>query len=341
MAKERECNALEQGLVSLCMTEQGNCFRDLGRFDEAVSAYEEGIRLDEQRGAIRDVAVGKGQIGYIRELQGRYQEALAAYVEGQERFTRLGEPRMIALAQQDIGNVYRRVGQLEAAEDAYRNALAIMVQLRDIAGQASVLGVLGLLYSEYLHRPEEAVVFHRQAVDKSVEIGDVAKEGLRRSNLAITWWKLRRFDEARQEIRRALECKTQFGHASELWKSWTILAYIETDAGNPAAAADAKGKAIACYLTYRRDGGENHEANGRIALSVTQSMLSGDQAKAVSFLQQLASHPNATGGLGAFIHALQAIVAGSRNRSLAGALELDFMMAAEILFLIETLENHR
>jgi hypothetical protein len=109
---------------------------------------------------------------------------------------------------------------------------------------------------------------------------------------------LRRFVEARQEIRQRIECNEQFGHASEPWKSWSILADIETDAGNAAAAAEAKGKAIACYLAYRRDGGENHNASGRIALAVTQSLL-------------------------------------------AGALDLDFSMAAEILFLIETLEKSR
>ena len=40
-----------------------------------------------------------------------------------------------------------------------------------------------------------------------------------------------------------------------------------------------------------------------------------------------------------FIHALQAIVAGSRDRTLADAPDLDYTMAAEILFLIETLEK--
>ena len=43
----------------------------------------------------------------------------------------------------------------------------------------------------------------------------------------------------------------------------------------------------------------------------------------------------------AFIRALQAIVAGRRDRTLADAPDLDFGMAAEILFLIETLEKSR
>jgi hypothetical protein len=37
--------------------------------------------------------------------------------------------------------------------------------------------------------------------------------------------------------------------------------------------------------------------------------------------------------------ALQAIVAGSRDRTLADAPDLTYTMAAEILFLIETLEK--
>jgi len=340
-AKERESNALEQGLVSLCMTEQGNCLRDLGRFDEAVSAYEEGIRLDEQRGAIRDVAVGKAQLGSVRESQGRYQEALAAYGEAQERFTQLGEPGMVARGWHQIGNVYQNADQPEAAEDAYRKALAIMVQLGDIAGQGTTLGQLGLLYTLGLNRPEEAIAFHRQAVDNSVESGDMAKEGFRRSNLAISLSQLRRFDEARQEIRRALECKAQLGHASEPWTTWTILASIETDAGNPAAAADAKGKAIASYLAYRRDGGENHTNSGRIANAVTQYLFTGDQAQATSILQQVAARPDANASYQDFFRALQGVVDGSRDRTLADATDLDYMMAAEILFLLETLETQK
>jgi hypothetical protein len=42
-----------------------------------------------------------------------------------------------------------------------------------------------------------------------------------------------------------------------------------------------------------------------------------------------------------FIHALQAILAGSRDRNLANAPDLDFGMAAEIIVLIETWKSPR
>ena len=215
------------------------------------------------------------------------------------------------------------------------------MRLGNVAGQASTLNQLGTLCDGLLGRTEEAVAFYRQAVDKYVEIRDVAAEGRYRNNLAISLRKLRRLDEARQEIRQAIACGAQFGHASQPWKSWAALAAIETDAGSAAGAAEAKGKAIASYLAYRGAGDENHEGPGRLTFDVTQALLAGDPATAESLLQQqqLAADPDATWLL-TFIRALQAIVAVRRDRTLADAPELSSRMAAEILFLIETLERH-
>jgi hypothetical protein len=190
------------------------------------------------------------------------------------------------------------------------------------------------LYGDVLDRPEDAAGFYRQAAEKFVEGGDVAKEGITRGNLALTLGKLRRLDEARQEILQAIDCKAQFGHPSMPWEDWCILAYIETDSGNAAAAAEAKGKAIACYLAYLRDGGENHNPAGRLSLAVTQALRSGESA--ATLLQQRAADPEAAELL-PFIGALQAVVAGSRDPALADQPELDYAMAAEILLLIETL----
>ena len=163
------------------------------------------------------VAVGKGQLGTVRMQQRRYPEALAAYAEARERFTQLDELGSVAVFWHQTGIVYQAAGQPEAAEDAYRKSLAITVRLGDVAGQANTLSQLGNLYVGVLDRPEEAAAFYRQAVDKYVEIRDVAREGVARNNLGNTLRKLRRLDEARQEIRRTIECDAQFGHAAEPW----------------------------------------------------------------------------------------------------------------------------
>ncbi|HMG06177.1 MAG TPA: hypothetical protein VK581_12000, partial [Chthoniobacterales bacterium] len=197
---------------------------------------------------------------------------------------------------------------------------------------------LGILYDQAFGRLEETALFFRKAADKSSEIHAVGKEIAARTNLAEVLRKLRRFDEARKEIRKAIEFKQHSGHAAEPWKTWSILANIESDDGNSAASADANGKAIICYLAYRRDGGENHDPPGRLCLAVTDRLLAGASTAAASLLYEHAAlfEP---GEFLSFIHALQAIVAGKRDRALADTPDLNYLMAAEILFLIETLEK--
>jgi tetratricopeptide (TPR) repeat protein len=339
VAKERPGRGAE-GMASACITEQGNCLLLLGRLDEAAAAYEEAIQLDEQRGDARSIALCKGQLGTVRLQQHRYPEALAAYAEARQRFTALDEPGTVAMIWHQSGMVHHNAGQPQAAEDAYRQSLAIMVRLGDAAVQASTLNELGNLYDDLLDRPEDAAGFYRLAANIYAEGRDAAKEGIARGNLANTMRRLRRLDEARQEIRRAIDCDAQFGHASKPWVSWRILTDIETDAGNTASAAEAKSQAIACYLAYRRDGGENHYLVGRISLAVTKALRDGAPAQAANLLQQLAADPEAPKLL-PFIGALQAVVAGSRDPALADQPELDYTMAAEILLLIETLAGEQ
>ena len=337
IAKECPPGKDAERMASVCFGGRGGALRKLGQHAEAAAAFEEYRRRGEKLGDQRGCAVAIGELGIVRMLQGRYPEALAAFAEARRRFTQLDEPGIVAQSWQSTGDVYTRLGQPEPAEEAYRKSLAITVQCRDVARQANTLNRLGTLYIAVLNRPEDATAFYRQAADMFVEF-DAAQERSARTNLAWNLRQLRRLDEARQELRRVIECDAQFGHESMPWKTWAILANIEADDGRPAAAVEANGKAIACYLAYRRDGGENHDLEGHISHVMTQLLLAGAPAQAASLLQQLVTNPDAAGFL-PFVRALQAIVAGRRDRTLADAPDLGYRMAAEILFLIETLEK--
>jgi tetratricopeptide (TPR) repeat protein len=330
-------NKAAAGMASVCIGEQGDCLHDLGRYDAAAAVYEEAIRRAEQRGDQRSVAMDKRQLGNVRLYQQRYAEALEAFQQARDTFSRLQEPCSVAGTLHLIGMVHEKADQPEKAEEAYNQSLAINVRLGDQAWQATNLGQLGTLYCEVLQRPEEAVGFYQRAAEIYGEIGDQAKEGISQSNLANALVKLQRLEEARQAIRRAIECDAAFSHATEPWKTWAILAEIEIAAGNPSAAADARHQAIGVFLAYRRAGGENQHGSGHLALAVRQALASGDPAKAISLLQQLAAASEAASML-PFLKALQAITAGSRDCSLAEDPALHYSQAAEVLLLIEALE---
>jgi tetratricopeptide (TPR) repeat protein len=112
-------------MASACLAESGGCLLSIGRYDEAVIAYEESIRRYKKLNNLRGIAVGKGQLGTVCLMQNNYQDALDAYTENRQIFEQLGEPKSVAIAWHQIGIVYEQIQQLEAAEQAYRQSLTI------------------------------------------------------------------------------------------------------------------------------------------------------------------------------------------------------------------------
>src|SRR5262249_46972309 len=176
----------------------------------------------------------------------------------------------------------------EQAERAYQQALAVEVQQRDRSGEASALHELGTLYNN-MGRPEEAVACYRQAADICVTMVDLMHEGLIRSNFAATLMTLQRYDEARQELQRAIECKKPFGHAAEPWKAWARLHNLEQATGNESAAANAWQQAVQCYLAYRRAGGESHTPGGQLCDLIVHAIRQGDTTEVAQLLAQAAA----------------------------------------------------
>jgi tetratricopeptide (TPR) repeat protein len=323
-------------MASVTLTEQGNCLLTLGRLDEAAQAYEKRIELGEELKDHRGVAVGKGQLATVRMMQGQYAESVTGHQSARQIFADLGEPQMVATAWHQIGMVHEQVGNYDAAEEAYREALALRVRHQYRKDEADTLTHLGLLYGK-MGRLEEAVTFLRQALDVDILLNDTFNEGKDHNNLADTLIKLRRYDEARAEIRQAIECKRPYGHAALPWTSWAILHNLERAVGDHAAAEQARTEAQQLFLAYRRDGGENHSGGGRLCADFLRAIQAGQTAEMAALLQQLAEDPRADDALKALVSTLQAILRGSRDPALAENPALSYRNAAEVQLLLETL----
>ena len=168
------------------------------------------------------------------------------------------------------------------------------------------------------------------------EIGDLKNEGTGRNNLAYKLVQLRRYDEARREILRAIECAKPFGHAAQPWKTFNVLHDLEHALGNADAAAEARQRAIEAFLAYRRDGGGNHGMGAQLAAGVGQAMASGQVDAMASQLGQFAGQVRSDDDR-RFIDALQAILSGSRDPELASDPGLHYEGAVELRLLLESL----
>jgi tetratricopeptide (TPR) repeat protein len=325
-------------MVSACLTDSGDCLRDLGRLDEAAAAYEMAIDLDAARNNRRDVARGKAQLGTVRLLEGRHQEALAAYGEARAIFEELGEPGSVATVWHQVGMVHQKAGLPEAAEQAYRQALQLEVRQGDRPKEASTLNQLGNLYAA-LGRREEAVRSYREVATIDVEVGDLRNEGLTRNNMADQLVRLGRLTEARKELERAIECKRPYGHAALPWTTFAIQHDLERAAGNWDAADKARQQAIGAFLAYRRDGGENHTDPAQLVAGVGAAIAAGEAGAMAVELQSLAGQTALPEWLEKLLPALQQIVAGSRDLQLAEDPRLTFDVTVELRLLLESLQS--
>jgi tetratricopeptide (TPR) repeat protein len=324
-----------ESLVACALSESGNCLMNLGRLDAAAASYEDAIERFEKLADKRWIAVNKGQLGSVRLLQKRYEDALKLYAETKTIFESLGEPNSIATLWHQIAIVHRQTGQFEQAERDYRQSLAIKVQQNNPAGEADTLGELGNLYNA-MGRLDEAATVFRQAAAIYARLQDRMKEGTVRNNLAGAFINLQRYDEARVEIRRSIECMEPFGHAAQIWLTWGNLYDLERANGRAAEAADAREKAIRSYLSYRRDGGVSQTANFQLytgAARAIEEQRTSEMEQLLGELTAESSDPRAQ----AVFAALQAILRGDRNPTLAHDPDLVYGDAAELQLLLEKL----
>jgi tetratricopeptide (TPR) repeat protein len=325
-------------MVSATLTEQADCLTDMGQLEAAAELYLQAIELAEKLNDKRQVATNKTQLASVRLYQKDYPAALAAYTEARELFEQLNEPQALAAIWHQTGMVYKEMQVYEAAERCYRESLNINSQQGNQAGIASSLNELGNLYAVW-GRLEQAVVFYRQAADSYTQLGDKRYEGFVRNNLANSLIKLQRYDEARSELQRAIECKKAFGHSAHPWRTWDILCNLELASNNPTAAHAAKQQARLSYLAYRRDGGENMDRPElpqlcQAILQAIQENNADDVLKDLRGFENLAGLPNY---LKPVIPKLIAILQGDRNPNLADDPELDYNSAAELLLLLDAL----
>jgi tetratricopeptide (TPR) repeat protein len=322
-------------MVAGLFTDKGECLMYLGRLDEAAASYEDSIRRTEELKDYRAVAVAKAGLGTVRLQQGLYAEALDAHGEALLTFKDLGELRSVAMTWHQIGVAYRKAGQYEQAERAYRQSLAIKVQQQNVEGEASTLSELGALY-DTLGRLEEAVKCYRQAADIRIKLQDQRREGIVRSNLADTLLRLNRYDEARTEVLRAIECKEPYGHATEPWKTWEILRELELATGDIEAATSARQFAVKNYLAYRQEGGYGTTPSARVCAAAAAAIAAGDTSQIEQYLSQPLEE-DVPAWVKIVFPKLLAVLHGERDPALADDPALDYDDAVELQLLLEAL----
>ena len=142
--------------------------------------------------------------------------------------------------------------------------------------------------------------------------------------------------EVRAAARECARLMTPFGLAAQPWKIWDILHDIEQVAGDPAAAAAARARALALYRAYRADGGEPMYPLSRLIAQVAAQASHPDHGPAAA-LSALPPESAFDPSLLPIRQALESWLRGdpAPARALAGAPDTDYDAAVELSLLLD------
>lgn len=220
-------------LASL-LTSLGDVQRAQGHYEQARSAYEEGLKIDEHLRDLRGQAVVQGQLGTLALLQKEVTTARRYYASALKIFQDLDEPPMEAVAWYQLGMTAQEQKAWEEAEQYYRNSLEIMELLGDERGVAETCSQLATVVEE-AGRPGEAEGWYKRALDLDQRVypGSLS-HAAHLNNLADLLTRevqakrlpTARLGEARGYAEQALAIKEKLDASAAIWATFGILAAI-------------------------------------------------------------------------------------------------------------------
>jgi len=220
--------------MSIVQTDLADALTNMGNYSEARKVYKTILSLDQKLKNTRNQAVVQHQQGNLEMFQGNMQEAEKHYHEARKILQLLNEHNSEATVLHQLGMLYQKNRQWEKAEEVYRQSVQIKEMQGDWAGAAKTWNHLAQVNS-LVGKFKEAECWFR----KAIEAGKVAKNWLSVSGALKSLAALlkhqsqQRLEEALKLAKKALhlEKKLEPG-ATEIWKTYNILADIADKQGN-------------------------------------------------------------------------------------------------------------
>ncbi len=204
----------------------GTVYRNIGRYQQAITCYEQALAIAREVGDRPNEGVWLGNLGNCYADLGQTARAIDYYKEAlaiaREVGNRLNEGTCLG----NLGSGYSELGQTTRAIDYFEQDLAIAREVGDRSGEGITLGNLGTSYSN-LGQTTRAIDYYEQALAIAHKVGDRPAEGTWLGNLGIYYSNLgqttRAIDYHKQALIIAREVEDWPGEGRHLGNLAEIL----------------------------------------------------------------------------------------------------------------------
>lgn len=224
----------------------GRLYRELGRYGDAISSFEQCLPLYRRM----DDALGEAHVlrslGLVYRYQGRFDEALSCFDKCLGIFRHLGDALAESITLVRLGAVYREQGRLDRAVNSHDDALK---SFRDLGHHhwEAIAGVhLGVAYREQ-GRIEEAFELFDMSLKTFDELGDRRWGAITRLHLGTSHGYRRDFSDAADCLERALVVFRTLGDRFGEARTLSSIGSVAAAQGLESAAEEAWRGALAIF----------------------------------------------------------------------------------------------
>lgn len=140
---ERVVKLLEPETKGLFFNIQGICYKNQGKYNEAIESYKKSLDYYAQSGNVVSQAGVYNNLGFALRVKGNYKEALNYLLIGLEIFKNEGNTKSVITILNNIGSLYFVQKNYEKAKQYFLEALDSTQKINDIASQAHIYNNLG------------------------------------------------------------------------------------------------------------------------------------------------------------------------------------------------------
>jgi tetratricopeptide (TPR) repeat protein len=181
-----------------------------GRYDEAVSLWEQALPLYKKSGDTEHEAMVLNNIGLVNFYTRQYDEAVGYFKQALAIDRKREISRDVATDLQNLGLAYFRLGEYNPALSAFKESAAVFDTIGDINGTAANLQQSGL--TEFaLGEYAEAGRYFITASDLHRGVRDRKGYAIDLMGLGDTYAALDRFDKALENYEEALKVREVLG----------------------------------------------------------------------------------------------------------------------------------
>ncbi|MBW4443862.1 MAG: CHAT domain-containing protein [Plectolyngbya sp. WJT66-NPBG17] len=185
------------------LSKQGYQLLQVSQFGEALTVYQQALKLYQQIGDRVGEGAALNNIGAAYRSFGQYSKALDFYQQALKLYQQIGDRAGEGITLNNIGAAYRSFGQYSKALDFYQQALQILQEVGDRAVEGITLSNIGLVYNSLGQYPK-ALDFLQQSLQILQEVRDRASEGITLNNIGGTLVQLGQYHAAEQPLFQAI-----------------------------------------------------------------------------------------------------------------------------------------